>query len=129
MKTKKIFLTFFTMIFFLISFGQNKILLTNGQTLDYLNIKAGNSSVVLSNDSLEQSVEKTDILCAIPVQGKCFTYKIKNNRMLKLRRKFVNINSHGIGRARLFATKYFGAKTSISDLYILKGTSKNHFFS
>jgi len=121
MKTKILILTFLSLSLCLISLGQNKVLLTNGQTFNSIDIKSGKSSVDLSNDSIKQTIQKKDILCVIPEKGKCFTYKMKNSKTLKLARKFATQNTQGVERARLFARKYYGTKANISELYLLNG--------
>jgi hypothetical protein len=119
MKTKLLITPLFVFLIGQFISGQNTILLTKNQSLSYDNIRIDKDSIIIKDNSSIQPVDKKDILCLIPAQGKCFTYKIGNNKTIKITRKFVLNNSEGIGRARLYACKYKGTNPNLSELYQL----------
>jgi hypothetical protein len=119
MKTRIIPLIISGMLFNVFIYGQVRICLTNGQSINNVKMEIGQNAAVLIKDSLPKTIAMKDILYIIGGDGNCYTYKIKNDRKMKIRKSLICDNYLGTDRARIFAAKYDGTRPDVKELYIL----------
>lgn len=106
-----------------LSFGQNKIIMVNGETtnassIDGRSTKKG-STISLVVDGENKSIPKNNILCVIPEGKKGFTFSSRNNVKSKIPQKDIKNNFQGTDIPHLYAHKYFKSKLGVEDLYKL----------
>ncbi|MEZ5195454.1 MAG: hypothetical protein R2764_03370 [Bacteroidales bacterium] len=106
-----------------LSFGQNKIMMVNGETtnassIDGRSTKKG-STISLVVDGENKSIPKNNILCVIPEGKKGFTFSSRNNVKANIPKKDIKNNYQGTDIPHLYAHKYFKSKLGVEDLYKL----------
>jgi len=117
---KKVILLVITgIICTVLSFGQNKVLLENGNSVVYSNISIENDRIKVYVNGETQYFNKTDILCIIPERGKSYTFRKKDNRKIKIAGKDIKNDYQGSDIPSLFAYKYYKSNTDVSALYKL----------
>jgi len=119
MKTKVISLIVFVILCHNLSFGQNKVLLVNGKSINASSVDTQKESVNLTIENSKQTLAKTDILCIISESGKAYTFFEKNNKKIKIPKKDISNDYQTTDIARIFAYKYYKNKNNIGQLYNL----------
>ena len=104
---------------FTYSFGQYNVLLVKGKAVTASAVEVGDESVMLKTATGEQTINKADVLCVIPDSGKSFTFRMKNDKKMKILKKDMENEYKGADIARLFAYKYYKSQTDIGQLYAL----------
>ena len=100
-----------------LSFGQNKLILENGNSMVYSSISLANDEVKVEVNGEIKTLNKSDILCIVPNKGKSYTFRKKDNRKIKIAKKDIKHDYDGSDIPRLFAYKYFKSKTDVNTLY------------
>jgi len=101
----------------LLSYGQNKVLLENGNSVVYSAISIENERVKVYVNGETQFFKKADILCIVPKKGKSYSFREKDNRKTKISKKDIKHDYQGSDIPRLFAYKYYKSKTDVNTLY------------
>ena len=100
-------------------YAQNKVLLTNGTSLNSNSIVVEKESVKLDIDGEPQSFGKNEILCIVPEGKTGYTFSARNNKKMKIKKKDIYYDYEGTDIARLFGYKYFKTPFDIAQLYRL----------
>ena len=116
MKTKVISLIILAMFCNVFSFGQYKVLLENGKSIDVSSLHIVNERVALSTG---QMIDKSDILCIIPEEGRSYTFLKKNDKKTKIQKRDIKNEYQGTDKAKIFAYKYSGVEQNVGQLYVL----------
>ncbi len=117
MKSKVIFIIIFLGFFNALSYGQYTVLLLNGKSLNSSSVSIKDDPVALVVNDENQSVSKNEILCIIPKKKKSFTFSQKNNRKIRIPKKWISHNYHGEDRAVILAIKYYKSPVDVNELY------------
>lgn len=123
MKKQFLSLLIFTLFSTLLAFGQNKVLLVNGESLDATTFKSETESVSVTVNSETKTIPKSEILCIIPAGKKGYTFSLKNNKKLKILGRDISNNYKGADKARIFAYKYHRSTANVGELYKLNSDS------
>lgn len=120
---KVIYLIIASVLFSVLSYGQNKILMVNGEStnassIDGRSTKKG-STINLVVDGENKSIPKNNILCVIPDGKKGYTFYSRNNVRTKIPKKDIKNNYQGTDIPNLYAHKYFKSKSDVEKLYKL----------
>ncbi len=100
-----------------LSYGQFTVLLVNGKSLNSSSISIKDDPVSLVVDNESQSVSKTEILCIIPEGKKSYTFSSRNNKKVKIKKRFISNDYQGTDIARIFAFKYYKNTDDPGELY------------
>lgn len=101
--------------------AQTKVLTTDGKVLMASSIELTNENVLVSVDDVSQTIAKSNVLAVIPKGNKAYTFRIKNNKKLTIKKGDIYNNYEGADKPRIFAYKYLGSKSNIGQLYTLNG--------
>ncbi len=123
MKKKSYSLTIFLVLFTTLTYAQTKVLTIDGKTLMASVVEIKDESIVATIEGKNQNILKNNVLAIIPNGKSAYTFKIKNDKKLILKRKDMHNNYLGADKPRMYAYKYQGSPSNISQLYTLNGDS------
>lgn len=107
------------LMFVIISFtlGQNRVLLLNGESLDYSSIDIEKERILVELEGGTKSIEKSSILCVAPETKASFTFLEKNNKKIVFRKKDIQHTFQGTDVARIVAYKFYNSEFGAEELY------------
>ena len=83
--------------------GQNRVLLLNGESLDYSSIDIEKEKILVELAGETKSIEKSSILCVVPEKKASFTFLEKNNKKIVFRKKDIQHTFQGTDVVRIVA--------------------------
>lgn len=119
MKLKTLFITCTCCILYSATFAQNKILTTDGKTLNAASVEINKTNITANVNGDNQTISKSDILAVVPDGKKGFTFRAKNGKKMPIKNKFIHFDFSGTDRPRIYAYKYLGTNAKVNQLYVL----------
>lgn len=123
MKRKTFQLTIFFVFCSILTFSQNKIITTDGKTLIASAIEINDDAINITVDKEKQTIQKLNVLAIVPEGKPAYTFRMKNGKKMIIKGKFIHNNYTGTDKPRIFAYKYLGHPTEVSQLYVLNSDS------
>jgi hypothetical protein len=111
------------MFYGIATFAQTKVLTTDGKMFMASTVETTDDAVNITVANEKQTIPKLNVLVIVPNGKPGYTYRVKNGKKLAIKKKFIHNDYSGTDKPRIFAYKYFGSPSNVSQLYVLNSDS------